>query len=239
MNLQYSSRRLWITLVGMFALALAAPAFSQRPGGGGHAGHAAVGRPGGAAHQHFDARFAHDRYYYNRGYSAPHRPPGGLGGLWGPHGGRYWFHGGNWYRWSGSAWVVWRAPLGVFLPFLPPYFTTIWWYGMPYYYANDTYYIWDDSTERYQVVEPPAGIDKTATTQAPASDQLFAYPKNGQSAAQQKTDRNECDHWAAEQSGFDPSAADGGVPADPVTVKRNDYLRAEATCLEGRGYTVE
>jgi hypothetical protein len=39
------------------------------------------------------------------------------------------------------------------------------------------------------------------------STQIYFYPKQGQSVAQQDRDRYECYLWAVEQSGFDPSAA--------------------------------
>jgi len=194
--------------------------------------------PGHPCPPYFDGRFSNNHYYYDRGYTI-HRPPAGaVGELRGPHGGRYWYHSGNWYRWQSGAWVVWAAPFGVFVPWLPPYFTTVWWNGIPYYYANDTYYVWHEDRNEYEVVTPPANFDQTATTQAPASNQLFVYPKNGQPAAQEATDRYECHRWAVGQTGFDPTAPGGGVAAGEAVQKRNDYFRAEASCLEGRGYTV-
>ena len=134
---------------------------------------------------------------------------------------------------------MWGAPLGFYVPFLPPYFTTIWWGGVPYYYANDTYYLWDDEQRQYQVVAPPDGVESGATLQAPASDQLFVYPKSGQPAEQQAQDRYECHRWAVDNSGFDPTHADGGVAPEQAVGKRNEYFRAEVACLEGRGYTVK
>jgi hypothetical protein len=64
----------------------------------------------------------------------------------------------------------------------------------------------------------------------------MAYPKNGQSDAQQKTDKYECHHWATVQSGFDPTQ---GAQASAGADKRSDYMRAQAACLEGRGYSVK
>ena len=40
----------------------------------------------------------------------------------------------------------------------------------------------------------------------PPSPDVFFYPKQGQSAAQQSRDRYECYLWAHKQTGFDPSA---------------------------------
>jgi len=54
--------------------------------GGGHAsgGHA----PAATAHQHFDGRFGHNQYYYDRGYSVRRPPTGGLGEVRGRDGGK-------------------------------------------------------------------------------------------------------------------------------------------------------
>lgn len=227
-----------LAAVSVLAVAFAGAALGQHVGGRPGAPARAGGRIGGAPHEHFDGRFSNNHYYYDRGYAVHRPPPGSVGELHGPHGGRYWYRNGNWYRWHGNAWVVWAAPFGVFVPWLPDYFTTIWWYGVPYYYANDTYYLWDADQDEYQVVAPPAGIEQGATTQAPASDRLFAYPKNGQSAAQQSKDEYDCHHWAVGQSGFDPTLPGGGVAAAQAAQKRDEYFRADAACLEGRGYTV-
>jgi hypothetical protein len=127
----------------------------------------------------------------------------------------------------------------VFVPILPPYFTTVWFQGVPYYYANDTYYRWDDVENEYEVVAPPDGIDTAGTPEPPASDQLFIYPKSGQSPQQQDTDRFECHRWAVSNSGFDPTLTGGGVPLEQAVEKRNAYLRANVACLEGRGYSVK
>lgn len=225
-----------LSTAAVLAVALLGTALGQQARG--QTPQIASGRPGGGPHQHLDGRFSNNHYYYDRGYSV-HRPPGGsVGELHGRDGGRYRYHGGDWYRWHSGAWVVWSAPFGVFVPWLPTYFTTVWWNGVPYYYANDTYYVWDDERDEYQVVAPPEGFDRSATTQAPASNQLFVYPKNGQSSEQQANDRYECHRWAVGQTGFDPTLPGGGVATAQAVQKRNDYFRADASCLEGRGYTV-
>ena len=231
-------------LIAAALVAASTAAIGQRAsaGGGSHAGsHAAAGghaSGAGAAHQHFDARFGHNQYYYDQGFSVRRPPAGGLGEVRGPDGNRYWRHGGNWFRWDGRRWIVWGAPIGLWVPFLPWYYTTVWWDGVPYYYANDTYYVWDEAQAQYQVVSPPSGADSGAAAQPPVSDQIFVYPSHGQSAEQQSRDGAECQRWAAGQSGFDPTLAAGGVPPDQAVAKRNDFFRAEVSCLEGRGYTV-
>ena len=83
------------------------------------------------------------------------------------------------------------------------FYTTIWVRGVPYYYADDVYYAWRPEAHSYVVVEPPQ--DEQAVTTAPPSDDIYIYPKNGQSAEQQATDRYECHRWAADQTGFDPT----------------------------------
>jgi len=69
--------------------------------------------------------------------------------------------------------------------------------------------------------------------------QLYIYPKDGASYVQQATDYYECDIWAVKQTGFDPTLENGGVPSDVAPARQVQYLRAEATCLETRGYTVK
>jgi hypothetical protein len=111
--------------------------------------------------------------------------------------------------------------------------------GIPYYYANDVYYRWVPEVNEYEVVEPPAGADQPgAAAQVPADD-FYVYPKNGQSPEQQSADRYECHRWSKDQTGFDPTQAGGGVPADQATRKHEEYRRALTACLEGRGYSIK
>lgn len=212
-----------------------APVLAQHSGG-----HPGGGAPAGAGgpHQHLDTRFSHNQFYYDHGY-AVHRPPPGGAELHGRDGGRYWFHGGNWYRWRGGAWVVGGPPIGMFVPALPLYYTTVWWNGVPYYYANDAYYMWVPEQQQYEVVAPPDGIEASGSTQPPVGNDLFVYPKNGQSSEQQSKDEFDCHRWAVDQTGFDPTKPQGGVPPEQGTDKRSDYLRAKTSCLEGRGYSVK
>ena len=92
--------------------------------------------------------------------------------------------------------------------------------------------------QQYEVVAPPDGVEASAATQPPPSNDLFVYPSSGQSAEQQSKDRTECQAWASGQTGFNPTMAGGGVAPDQAVSKRNDYFRAQVSCLEGRGYTV-
>lgn len=153
----------WLVAAGATVLvgtgsALIQPAWAQSGGGGG------AGESGTATHQHLDSRFSHNRYYYDRGFAVRTPPAGGVENLIGRNGERYYFQGGNWYRWRGEwyrcwggAWVVVDAPVGIFVPLLPPTSTTIRWNGIRYYYANETFYAWNAERNEYEVVAPPDG----------------------------------------------------------------------------------
>ncbi len=142
------SRGVWV--LGLALLAFGAQA--QTPEHGHYEGH---GNPGGAhPGEHYDARYSHNYYYPAHGAyvtTIPHSPvvitrPGG----------NYYYSGGVWYRPYGGRYVVIAAPVGVFVPVLPAYYTTLWVAGVPYYYANDTYYTWSADQNGYQVVDPPS-----------------------------------------------------------------------------------
>jgi hypothetical protein len=206
------------------ALAMSAPAFAQHGGGGGgHAG-GAVGH-GGYGGGHYG------------GYGGYH---GGYGGYHGGYGG-YGYRGGWGYGWRGGyggyygPWGWGGLGLGLYFATLPLYYSTVWWGGVPYYYADDTYYRWDGTVNQYETVSPPPGLQAPAAGQSSAGSELIAYPKNGQSQEQQGKDKYECYRWAADQTGFDPTQPGGGSAPG----RRADYSRAQAACLEGRGYSVK
>ena len=185
-----------------------------------------------------DSRFHHDRYYPARGALVRTLPQAAV-----PIRFRetpYYFHGGTWYRPSvGAGFRVVGPPLGVMVPFLPGYYTTVWFGGIPYYYANSVYYQWLPDQREYIVSSPP---DEAAlSTQAPeasTADELFIYPKNGQGEQQQATDRYECHKWASDQIGYDPTQPAGSLAADQIADRRGGYFRAMTACLESRGYSV-
>lgn len=188
-----------------------------------------------AAEQYHDTRYHMDRYYPARG-AAVRALPSGRVPVYDRARNPYYFHGGVWYRPYGGRFIVVGPPIGVFVPFLPAYYTTLWVGGLPYYYANDTYYTWDPGQGQYQVVDPPT--ENAASTEPPAAaGELYTYPKNSQTQEQQEQDRYECHRWAAEQSGFDPTQNAGAAPPDPA--RRGAYQHAMTACLEGRGYTVK
>jgi hypothetical protein len=234
-------------------------------GGGGHfggGGHAAGGGGhfnGGGAHfggaGHFAAGGA--RGYAGGGFAHGY-PAGFHGGGYAAHGG--YGHGGGYYGhgystgayWRGGYWRggFWpRAYYGLgfswFLPVLPLAYATYWYGDIPYYYANDVYYTYNQGYDGYVATDPPPVADSSgaegsagaAPNAAPGqvapesgdqgaagTGQIFMYPKNGQSVEQQATDKAQCQQWAQQQAG-------------QVAQNGSDYMRAMAACVEGRGYS--
>jgi hypothetical protein len=134
-------------------------------------------------HWHYDDRYRHGHYYPALGYSVGVLPPGYLSITYG--GGRFFFHGGVFFRAAGPGYVVVRPPIGVVVPALPPAYATVVVSGAPYYYANDTYYSPIPGGAGYAVVAPPSGAE--STTGIPASPPAAGSPPAGQapsSAAQ-------------------------------------------------------
>lgn len=200
--------------------------------GGGRDGHGA--RPPQRGYV-LDQRYHHDRYYPPRDYVVNKLPP--------PYravpyrGTHFYFHDGAWYRPHGSRFVVVLPPVGLMVPFLPPFYTTIWVGSIPYYYAGGVYYVWQPEERTYVVSAPPPEAE--VSEQAAVPDQLYVYPKKGQSEQQQATDRYQCHRWAGDQTGFDPTQPGGGVPEAQHVARRADYQRAMKACLEARGYSVQ
>ncbi len=195
------------------------------------------GRPhDGRPNMRFDARYHHDHYYPQRGFSVAVLPPR-------PYvvpyrGGRYFYSGGVWYRPYGRSYVVIDAPFGAVVPVLPPAYATLTFGGQPYYYANGVYYA--PGPQGYTVVAPPPGAEadpgayqEGAMARAPepmppqqssSPPEPIVYPRNGQPPQQVDADRADCNRWAGQQPRADSD----------VTV----FQRGFAACLEGRGYTV-
>ena len=182
-----------------------------------------------------DSRYNHNHYYPPRGYAIRTLPKSYRVVPY--HGVKYYFNAGVWYRRAGLSFSVILPPVGIVVPVLPPYYTRIWVGATPYYYADGIYYVWSPPVQGYKVVEAP---DEDEVEQEPAlAQELFIYPKQGQSQEQQDNDRYECYRWAADKSGFDPTQPGGNVPVEQHETKRADYQRAMTACLEGRGYSVK
>ena len=152
---------------------------------------------------------------------------GGTAVTYGWRGGYYGWRGGYWGSGAGLglAWV------GHTLPY---YYSTYWWGGVPYYYADNTYYRWN-GRRPVRNGSPACGMARRrrAARRRRHRRNLIVYPKNGQSQEQQGKDKFECHRWAVGQTGFDPTQP-GRAPGN-----RSDYFRAQAACLEGRGYSVK
>jgi hypothetical protein len=184
-----------------------------------------------------DNRYNHNRSYPAHGYVTGALPHGYANVHY--HGSPYYYQGGAWYRPYGPRFVVVAPPFGIGVGFLPPYYTTVWFGGSPYYYADQTYYQWYPDRRQYVVTQPPAQQQAEVGPAPSSNEETFVYPKNGQSEAQQSTDRYECHAWAVQQSGFDPTRPSGGVAENDIESRRAAYHRAEGACLEGRGYSVK
>ena len=149
-------------LAALLALALTAPALAD-PGG----------RPNGREHgaARLSAPVGHPQAFPSRGSMVGALPRGGVEVNHMNH--RYWYRGGAWYAPHGPRWIVVAPPIGVYVPFLPGFYSTFWFGGMPYYYANDVYYAWREPQRAYEVVEPPPGAVSAA---APVPEDIYMYP---------------------------------------------------------------
>jgi hypothetical protein len=182
-----------------------------------------------------DRRYNHNRHYPKPGLLFKDLPRGSRFSPYRRH--RYYYNEGVWYLPSSSGFTVVIPPYGLTVPVLPPFYTTIWVGGVPYYYADDVYYRWRPEDRVYVVAEPPAEIE--VIEQSSLQEEIFIYPKEGQSEGQQATDRYECHRWAITQTGFDPTQPGGNVPAEQHAAKRLEYQRAMKACLEARNYSVQ
>ena len=192
----------------------------------------------GHDHREFmDSRYSHNHSYPSRGQFIERLPSGHRVVVYGRS--RYYFHGGVWYRPEGRRFVIIGPPIGLIVPFLPPYYATIWMGGIPYYYANEVYYT--QAPGGYIIVEPPKGEVRTepSTAGRTPEGQIFVYPRQGQNEQKQADDRYECHRFAVNQTGYDPTKPSADLTAAQLGQKRSDYQRASAACLEGRGYTVK
>lgn len=141
----------------------------------------------------------------------------------------------------GSDYRGWSIPgHGYYFASIPSYCRLVYWEGAPYYYADDIYYEWSGTAGAYQEVQPPAGLAEQIVAQAPVVTELFVFPNGDQSNEQLKRDREACQRWAVQQSGFDPKTMDPHIKASSRSVAEHEnYLRADGACLEARDYSVE
>lgn len=95
------------------------------------------------------------------------------------------------------------------------------------------------TAESVPAAPPVAAPAMAAAAPAPANPTGVAIsPLQGQGADQQAMDRYECYRFAVARTGFDPLAANSGTGTEAITRLRAVYSRAQAECLESRGYSV-
>src|ERR1700724_2782888 len=113
-----------ISMCGAAVLAFALGTAQADPHGGPHDGRG-DGRGGGPrpGFDHMDARFGHNHYYPSRGYEVRDLPHDRFAVDRYNH--RYFYSGGVWYEPRGPRYVVVGPPAGVFVPVLPPYYSTV------------------------------------------------------------------------------------------------------------------
>lgn len=174
-----------------------------------------------------DVRHGHNRYYAPHGHGVKALPR---------HHHRvivrkspFYYSQGVFYRPFAAEFVVVGAPIGAVVSILPPRYTTLYIGPVPYYYANFAYYRWDPVVTGYRVVEEPTEVERAELV----PNELFVYPRAGQSEEQLATDRYECHAWAVRETGYDPSL---GEPL--AEAARSEYQRAMTACLEARDYSV-
>lgn len=148
----------------------------------------------------------------------------------------YYYSGGYWYRPLGPRYVVVEPPRGIRVRYLPDYAEQVLIGGSVLFLAAGAYYAYQESTQDYEVVEPPMGAvqPQQQPQQANGSYDVEAYPANGQSQEQVSRDGYECYQYAVQQSGFDPRTAT--YQPDPSVVQ--NYRQAQGNCLSSRGYQV-
>ena len=154
-------------------------------------------------------------------------------------GSSYYNYRGSWYRPYGGSYLIVGAPYGMFVPYLPSYYSSVWVGGTRYYYADDTYYLYEPQQRGYVISRSPYNDSRDDEESDSGSggdsydEDLYIYPTRGQSEKQQADDRYECHKWAVDQTKYDPT------DADYKSEDRQQYDRAITACLTGRGYSVK
>jgi len=111
-------------------------------------------------HKHHDTRHGHDHFYPDRGAIVRDLPRGTIGVNYADVSYRY--HDGIWLEPRGPAFIVVAPPIGIVVPTLPTFSTTLAHDGETYLYANDIYYRPRPDLGGYEVVNEPAeGLPQT------------------------------------------------------------------------------
>ena len=217
------------------ALLLSTGAIAQHGGEAVMRGAAAAMRPAAVAFMAAVRRRLSRRLRrgYHGGYGGPiaaaRRLSRRLGG-W--HGGYGWRGGWGCCGWG---WGWGGLGLGLYFATLPLYYQTYWWDGVPYYYADNNYYMYDPNAKQYETVAPPPGLQAQRKIRRAAAANSWRIRRTARTPTSRARDKFECHQWAVTQSGYDPTTGS----AAPAAINRSDYMRAQAACLEGRGYSVQ
>jgi hypothetical protein len=111
-------------------------------------------------HKHHDTRHGHDHVYPDRGAIVRDLPRGTIAVNYA--GVSYRYHDAIWLEPRGPAFMVIAPPIGLVVPTLPTFSTTLAHGGETYLYANDTYYRPRPDLGGYEVVNDPT--DASAQT---------------------------------------------------------------------------
>jgi hypothetical protein len=153
------------------AVVLSSSAFAQH-GGGGHGG-GGGGHAGGGAHAVAGGHYGGG---YRGGYGGGYRGGYGYGGYRGGYGYGGWRGGWGCCGWG---WGWGGLGLGLYFASLPLYYDTYYWGGVPYYYADNTYYTYDPNQRQYETVAPPQGVQdqkRRQPTAAPPARRPISSP---------------------------------------------------------------
>jgi hypothetical protein len=118
--------------------------------------------------KHHDRHFGHDHVYPDRGAIFRDLPKGATivnyAGL------PYRYASGVWFEPRGPVFIVVLPPIGVVVPSLPPFATSLELGGESYFYANDTYYLARPELGGYEVVNDPADMAPTSSKSGPGNN---------------------------------------------------------------------
>ena len=149
----------------------------------------------------------------------------------------YYYRGGAWYRPYGPRYVVVAPPIGIGVSFLPPFYTTVWFGGSPYYYADQTYYAWRPERREYVVTQPPRS-NRTGRT-IPAATRSSCTRRTDRARSSSRRIATNATPGPCSRAASIPRARAAVSRDSEIESKRADYRRAEGACLEGRGYSVK
>jgi hypothetical protein len=133
-------------------------------------------------HRHLDTHHGHNHVYPDRGAIFRDLPPGAV--TLNHAGVSFRFADGVWFEPRGSAYIVVAPPIGLLVPSLPSFATTVQEHGAAYLYANDTYYRAQPDLGGYLVVNDPVETAVADTAESAAGDAAAGdAPASGAPAA--------------------------------------------------------